>query len=66
VDLKESALVERVLSGDQEACVRLVNEYSRMAAAVTAALLDNATPLAWITSILSLCLSLFYIRRAPG
>jgi hypothetical protein len=40
--------------------------YPRMAAAVTAALLDNVIPLAWITSILSLCLSLFLTRRALG
>lgn len=31
---KEHALIERVLSGDQEACMRLVNDYSRMVGTV--------------------------------
>jgi RNA polymerase sigma-70 factor, ECF subfamily len=34
VDDKEWALVERVLSGDQEACMSLVNNYSRMVGTV--------------------------------
>jgi RNA polymerase sigma factor (sigma-70 family) len=34
VDDKEWVLVERVLSGDQEACMRLVNNYSRMVGTV--------------------------------
>jgi len=34
VDDREWALVERVLSGDQEACMRLVNSYSRMVGTV--------------------------------
>jgi RNA polymerase sigma-70 factor, ECF subfamily len=34
VDDKEWALVEQVLSGDQEACMRLVNNYSRMVGTV--------------------------------
>ena len=34
MDDREWALVERVLSGDQEACVRLVHNYSRMVGTV--------------------------------
>ena len=34
MDDKEWALVEQVLSGDQEACMRLVNNYSRMVGTV--------------------------------
>jgi len=34
VDNKERALVDRALSGDQEACTRLVNDYSRMVGTV--------------------------------
>ena len=34
MDDKEWALVEQVLSGDQEACMRLVNSYSRMVGTV--------------------------------
>jgi RNA polymerase sigma-70 factor (ECF subfamily) len=34
VDNKERVLVERVLSGDQEACMRLVNNFSRMVGTV--------------------------------
>jgi RNA polymerase sigma-70 factor (ECF subfamily) len=34
VETKESALVERVLSGDQEACFRLVDDYARMVGTV--------------------------------
>jgi RNA polymerase sigma-70 factor, ECF subfamily len=34
VDDKEWALVEQVLSGDQEACMRLVNSFSRMVGTV--------------------------------
>ncbi len=34
MDLSESALVKQVLSGDQEACMRLVNNYSRMVGTV--------------------------------
>ena len=34
MDDKEWALVERVLSGDQEACMHLVNNYSRMVGTV--------------------------------
>lgn len=34
MDDRERALVEKVLSGDQEACMRLVNNYSRMVGTV--------------------------------
>ncbi len=34
MDHSESALVKQVLSGDQEACMRLVNNYSRMVGTV--------------------------------